>query len=69
MLFSQHLSKQPISICQVLENGDLLWGDYDNDSDLDILITGESVDGPITKIYRNDGVNGFSENEQVVFLD
>jgi len=30
------------------------WGDYDNDGDLDILLTGESDAGRIAKIYRND---------------
>ena len=30
------------------------WGDYDNDGDLDILLTGESKAGFISKIYRND---------------
>jgi predicted nucleotidyltransferase len=30
------------------------WGDYDNDGDLDILLTGYSDSGRISKIYRND---------------
>ncbi len=29
------------------------WGDYDNDGDLDILLTGQSVSGNISKIYTN----------------
>ena len=35
-----------------------VWGDYDNDGDLDILLTG--VDGggnPLAKVYRNDAGN------------
>lgn len=37
------------------------WGDYDNDDDLDILVSGR-VDGNTgsTKIYRNDGNNIFT---------
>ncbi|MBI5471481.1 MAG: VCBS repeat-containing protein, partial [Ignavibacteriae bacterium] len=34
------------------------WGDYDNDGDLDILLTGStngSNSGAISKVYRNDG--------------
>jgi predicted nucleotidyltransferase len=32
------------------------WGDYDNDGDLDILLTGaNSSNTPVTKLYRNDG--------------
>jgi len=31
------------------------WGDYDNDGDLDILLTGKTVtSADITKVYRND---------------
>jgi hypothetical protein len=30
------------------------WGDYDNDGDLDILLTGAGNSGSISRIYRND---------------
>jgi uncharacterized repeat protein (TIGR01451 family) len=33
---------------------DAAWGDYDNDGDLDILLTGSGPSGPIAQIYRND---------------
>jgi len=38
------------------------WVDYDNDDDLDILLTGY-IDGydDISKIYRNDGAGTFTE--------
>lgn len=38
--------------------GSVAWGDYDNDGDLDILLTGAQTDSgyiPFTRIYRNDG--------------
>ncbi len=35
------------------------WGDYDNDGNLDILITGYETPGPVAKIYRNTGT-GFT---------
>ena len=38
-----------------VEWGKLAWGDYDNDGDLDILLTGQSADGPTSRVYRNDG--------------
>jgi len=31
------------------------WGDFDNDGDLDILLTGSSDSGKISRVYRNDG--------------
>ncbi len=38
------------------------WGDYDDDADLDILISGiDSNNIPVTKIIRNDGNNLFVE--------
>lgn len=41
--------------------GSLNWGDYDNDGDLDIVISGYGNGGPITKLYRNNDGQGFSE--------
>ncbi|MFC2138207.1 FG-GAP-like repeat-containing protein, partial [Bacteroidota bacterium] len=42
-------------------NGLAAWGDYNNDGYLDILITGESHYGRITKVYKNNGDNTFTE--------
>ena len=37
------------------------WEDYDNDRDLDILLTGENVDDErISRIYRNNGDGSFT---------
>ena len=39
-------------------------GDYDNDGDDDLLITGLAEDeSPVTRLYRNDGGSGFVEVE------
>jgi PKD repeat protein len=46
-------------------NSSGVWGDYDNDGDLDILLTGQGASGYISKIYRNDGSNSFTEQTSV----
>ena len=40
----------------------MAWGDYDNDGDLDILLTGgyASSSGDISRIYCNDGSDTFT---------
>ncbi len=47
-----------------VERGCSTWGDYDNDGDLDIVLSGSSESGsPITALYRNNaGSNVFQEN-------
>jgi len=42
-------------------NGSLSFGDMDNDGNLDLVITGESLSGPTTTLYLGDGSGGFSE--------
>ena len=42
--------------------GDIAWGDYDADEDLDILIQGYTASSQITKIYRNNGNDNFTES-------
>ena len=36
-------------------DGSVDWGDYDNDGDLDLLVSGNSLSGKICEVYRNDG--------------
>ena len=40
--------------------GSVAWGDYDNDDDLDILLTGADENTYIAKIYQNTG-SGFGK--------
>jgi hypothetical protein len=46
-------------------DGSAAWGDYDNDGVADLLLTGYSASGPITKLYHNKGNNTFAENTSV----
>ncbi|MDO8834678.1 MAG: VCBS repeat-containing protein, partial [Vicinamibacterales bacterium] len=38
-----------------VRDSSVAWGDYDNDGDLDILLTGEGASGYVSRVYRNDG--------------
>ncbi len=40
--------------------GSNAWGDYDSDGDLDVLLTGQSSTGPVSRVYRNNGAATFS---------
>ncbi len=42
-------------------NGSVAWGDYDNDGDLDLLLTGDKGSMGITSIYHNNGNGTFTE--------
>jgi len=42
------------------------WADYDNDGDIDLLISGQNLStGIMSKIYRNDGNNTFTEQTDI----
>lgn len=44
-----------------VRNGDAEWGDFDNDGDPDVIISGENSSGdPTVSIYRNNGTGSFS---------
>ena len=44
-----------------VRSGSVDWGDFDHDGDLDLLITGESYNGPVSKVYRNDRKGVFTD--------
>src|SRR4030042_1320748 len=61
MITQTDLFIEQTAILQSISNGSAAWGDYDNDGDLDILLTG----GGISKIYRNNGNNTFTEQTTI----
>ena len=44
-----------------VRSGSVDWGDMDHDGDLDMLLTGENVVGPISKVYRNERNDIFTD--------
>ncbi len=46
---------------QGVRSGSIDLGDYDCDGDIDVLISGESHENAITKVYRNDGKFVFTD--------
>ena len=43
-----------------IDNGDVAWGDYDDDGDLDILLAGDTGSVRVTEVWRNDGGGTFT---------
>jgi hypothetical protein len=58
---------EPVTGLKGIRDGEAAWGDYDNDGDLDILISGVMLDqnfmtdAPFTAVYRNDGSGIFTD--------
>ncbi len=49
-----------------VRDGSAVWGDYDNDGYLDILLTGyNELENQVSKIYRNNGDNTFTEQTSI----
>jgi uncharacterized repeat protein (TIGR01451 family) len=48
------------NLIRVFVDSSVAWGDYDNDGDLDILLTGSHASGTVSRVYRNDGALGFT---------
>jgi predicted nucleotidyltransferase len=68
-LFSQPFTEQTgISLANV-SSSSVAWGDYDNDGDLDILLTGSKGYTPISKIYKNNGNNSFTEQKEISLIN
>lgn len=44
-----------------VRSGSVDWGDMDHDGDIDLLLTGESAVGPVSKVYRNERNDNFTD--------
>jgi len=51
-----------------VRSGSVDWGDMDHDGDIDLLLTGESNVGPVSKVYRND-TRMFKGQREDLFTD
>ncbi len=65
-IIGQFTEQTSISLKGV-SNSSVAWGDYDNDGDLDILLTGSTVSGGgVSKIYKNNGNGTFTEQTSIL---
>jgi len=51
------------SLLKGVATGSVAWGDYNSDGKLDILLTGDTGSGYVSKIYRNNGGNPVTFSE------
>jgi uncharacterized repeat protein (TIGR01451 family) len=49
------------AVLQGVISGSAAWGDYDDDGDLDIVLSGDSGSGYVARIHRNDGGGAFTD--------
>ncbi len=61
-LYAQQFNEQTDIYLPGVHNSSSAFGDYDNDGDLDILLTGYagSTYGYISRVYKNNGDNSFT---------
>jgi len=60
-------SEQSNILLNGIYSGSVDWGDYDNDGDLDIVLTGKNnLNNPITKVHRNNGNGSFTEQTSII---
>ena len=66
LIFTPEPAFEDVSDYNLVEvkNGKSAWGDYDNDGDLDLIITGASRAGRVANLYKND--NGEFVNTNAV---
>jgi len=65
-IFAQQFTEQASITLQAVDAGSVIWGDYDNDGDLDILLVGfDSGNYSHAKIYRNNGNDLFEEQTSI----
>ncbi|RKY69906.1 MAG: hypothetical protein DRP97_04640, partial [Candidatus Latescibacterota bacterium] len=57
-------------VLQGVADGEVRWGDYDNDGDLDLALTGGGRPGTVfTRIYENDPVGQLTERSDLDLVD
>lgn len=59
-------SYSPLSLATPVYDGSVTLGDYDNDGDLDLLLTGRKEANAYTLLYRNDGNARFTNSNAVL---
>lgn len=49
-----------------VKNGAVAWGDYDNDGDFDLVVTGDDGSNPTSKIYKNNSGTLVDSGAQII---
>jgi hypothetical protein len=60
------IEQTDIKLKSVSNESMAIWGDYDNDGDLDITLAGYSETGAFSAIYKNNGDNTFTEQKDIL---
>ena len=66
-----YLNKDPTTIFPSLFTGSNSWGDFDNDGDPDLIISGQTANpnSSVSRLYKNDPIGRLSEVTTIDVLD
>ena len=67
-LYTQQFTEQTAISLTGVSSSSVAWGDYDNDGDLDILLTGYTCSTYVSKIYRNNNEGTFTEQTSISLI-
>ena len=66
-----YLNEDPTTIFPSLFTGSNSWGDFDNDGDPDLIISGQTANpnSSVSRLYKNDPIGRLSEVTTIDVLD
>src|SRR5262249_1470792 len=65
-MYANAQSSYPNNTLPQVYQSDAAWGDYNNDGVMDIVVSGLTLTGGVTRVFRPDPVNYFTETADIL---